>query len=352
MRSLIENYRNQTAGHCGSGAMRNLLYHYCKLDLPEGVVFGLGSGLDAAFFNVDHVDPPFMLFGRSGSMETDLTQALDIDYRETLQADDTLAWQEVRDEVAAGNPTMLAGDIYYLDYRKFKVHFPGHRYVLLGYDDERDEAYVADRTDEATQTCSTEAVRLSRNAPIPGMSSQNRWGKFHDSRVGNSLPEACGKALRITVERMLGIDTSQRAAMAEIQKGQSQFLEIGLAGLTHLNKEMGHWAERGDASSHARYVDNAIVKFGTGGGFFRDLFAEFMRWSKEQRPDLVGSTTVMLAEQSAVLWNDLAPTMATLADTPNDQPLWRQAQEQVLDIHETEYALFGHLADTVLRTSK
>ncbi len=37
MNAMIENFRIVPAGHCGSGSMRNLLFHYCKLDLPEGV---------------------------------------------------------------------------------------------------------------------------------------------------------------------------------------------------------------------------------------------------------------------------------------------------------------------------
>ena len=39
MRVLIENYRNKTAGHCGSGAMRNLLYHYCGLETKKEIEF-------------------------------------------------------------------------------------------------------------------------------------------------------------------------------------------------------------------------------------------------------------------------------------------------------------------------
>jgi hypothetical protein len=37
-----------------------------------------------------------------------------------------------------------------------------------------------------------------------------------------------------------------------------------------------------------------------------------------------------------------------VADASNNA-LWGRAREQVLDIYETEYSLFGHLADTVLR---
>lgn len=348
MRVLIDNYRNETAGHCGSGAMRNLIFHYCGLDLPEGVVFGLGAGLDCVFFTMDGVEPPFMLFGRGASMEVDLAETLGLDYAETVQPDDQLAWQEVRDEIVAGRPTMLSGDIFYLDYRNFKVHFPAHRFVLLGFDDELGEVYVADRTDVETQTCSAKALRLSRNPP-GGMSTFNGWGKFHSPDVRHSLPDACGIALRKTVERMQGSDLSQYEAMTAFSGGRAGTVATGLKGIRTFADRLPLWSERQDAREHVKYVDDAIIKFGTGGGFFRDHFAIFMQWASAQRPDLVGSTTVNLAQQAAKGWNELSPTMQALLAKPADNELWQQAQEQVLDIHETEYSLFGHLADTVLR---
>jgi hypothetical protein len=330
--------------------MRNLIQHYCGLDLPEAVVFGLGSGLDSVFFTMQGVQPPFMLFGRGASMEVDLATSLGIDYREQVQPDDDRAWQEVREEVSNGRPTMLSGDIYYLDYREFKIHFPAHRFVLLGFDEERAEVYVADRTDEDTQTCSMQALRLSRNPPN-GLSTCNAWGRFDSGEVRNSLPEACGIALRRTVERMLGIDTSQQQPMAAIRGGNEGVLATGLKGLNALHEHISLWQQREDAAGYAEYVDNAIVKFGTGGGFFRDHFAVFMQWASEQRPDLVGPTTVDLAAQAAASWNGLSPTMRALVADSSDEVLWRRASEQLLDIYETEYSLFGHLGDTVLRAA-
>ncbi|WOJ97046.1 BtrH N-terminal domain-containing protein [Congregibacter brevis] len=348
MRALIENYRNLTAGHCGSGSMRNLIFHYTGLELDEGVIFGLGSGLDAVYFDYPHADPPYMCFGRGSSFETDVTDALGIDYRETPNPDNDQAWEDVRQEVIAGRPTMLSGDIYYLDYRKFKVHFPGHRFVLLGFDDEKDEVYVADRTEEETQTCSTEGVRLSRNPP-GGMSTFNTWGKFHSTQVRHSLPDACGIALRKTVGRMLNFDTSQRDLMGNLRGDSDGELSVGLQGLRTLAKQLPRWAELEDPVLHAQYLDNAIVKFGTGGGFFRDHYAAFMRWAAIQRPDLVGATTVALAESAAREWNALSPIMQSIVATPKDDLLWQQAQEKLEDIYEQEYSLFGHLADTVLK---
>lgn len=348
MRVLIENYRNLTAGHCGSGSMRNLIFHYTGLDLDEGVVFGLGAGLDAVYFDYPDVDPPYMCFGRGSSFETDLTEALGIDYRETSNPDNDQAWEEVRQEVIAGRPTMLSGDIYYLDYRKFKVHFPGHRFVLLGFDDDRDEVYVADRTEEETQTCSTEGVRLSRNAPV-GMSSHNTWGKFHSQHVRHSMPDACGIALRSTVMRMLNFDSSQRDLMAKLRGNADGELAVGLQGLRTLANQLPRWAALDDPTAHAQYLDNAIIKFGTGGGFFRDHYATFMRWAAVQRPDLVGPTTVALAEGAARGWNGLSPIMQDIVAAPKDAAHWQRATAQLEDIYEQEYSLFGHLADTVLK---
>ncbi|MFK8051171.1 MAG: BtrH N-terminal domain-containing protein [Halioglobus sp.] len=349
MKVLIENYRNLTAGHCGSGAMRNLIYHYCGLELDEGVVFGLGAGLDTVFFTYEAQSPPFMLFGRGSSMEADLAHTLGMDYSEHIQLDDDLAWEEVRQEVVEGRPTMLSGDILYLDYREYKVHFPAHRFVLLGFDEDKQEVYIADRTREQTEVCSMGALRTSRN-PTEAISTYNAWGKFSSGEVRHSLPEACGIALRKTVERMQGMDMSQRDLMSSFSGGNDTLLEVGLKGLQTFSDQLQIWPDLKDAGEHAQYVDNAIVKYGTGGGFFRDHFASFMHWASHQRPDLVTSSTVLLAQEAADRWNQLSPTMRQLAASPSDSQGWKSAQSQVEDIYEAEYSLFGHLADKVLRT--
>jgi len=346
MQAMIENFRIVPAGHCGSGAMRNLIYHYCDLDLEEGVVFGLGAGLDAVFFTYENADPPYMFFGRGMTMEADLARTLGLDYEEKIQPDNELAWQEVRDEVLAGRPTMLSGDIIYLDYRDFKVHFPAHRFILLGFDEDAGEVYIADRINDHPETCSMAALARSRN-PDGAISTYNQWGKFSSGKVANKLPDACGIALRMTVERMLGIDLSQRDLMAAAA-GEGGICTAGLDGIRTLTQQLDGWQGRENTANYAQYLDNAIIKFGTGGGFFRNHFAVFMEWSRQQRPDLVSADSVELAMQSAQQWNALSPTMQSLVAKPADTTLWAQAREQLDDIFHTEYTLFGQLGDTVL----
>lgn len=348
MQAMIEDFRIVPAGHCGSGSMRNLLHYYCDLDLEEGVVFGLGAGIDSVFFTYEKAEPPFMLFGRGSTMESDLAQTLGLDYEEQMQPDDDLAWQEVREEVLAGRPTMLSGDIFYLDYREYKVNFPAHRFVLLGFDEEKEEVYIADRINDHPETCSMGALRRSRN-PTEAISTYNQWGKFSSGRVRHSMADACGIALGLTVQRMIGMDNSQRDLMAALSGGDS-LCEAGLKGLATFQQQLKLWPELHNAAAHAQYVDNAIVKFGTGGGFFRDLYAAFIRFAREHRPDLVSADSAVLAQQTADQWNALSPTMQALVNSPDDRALWQRANEQVDDIYHSEYTLFGQLSDTVLRT--
>ena len=345
--AMIDNFRIEPAGHCGSGAMRNLLRHYCELDLPEGVVFGLGAGLDSVYMRFGGAEPPYMLFGRGSTMEADIARTLGVDYTEQIQLDNDLAWEEVKAEIEAGRPTMLSGDIYYLDYREFKLHFPAHRFILLGFDEDRQEVYIADRINDFPETCSIEAVRNSRNPDNP-MTTHNLWGKFHSGEVRHSLPDACGIALNITIARMLGCDSSQLELMRVFSSG-SDTCATGLEGLALFREEAQAWPSLENPAPYITYFDNAIVKFGTGGGFFRNHFAAFLHWSIQQRPDLVDENLARLGDTVAAQWNALSPVLQQLAGNTGDDGLWQAMFERLDAVYDNEKRLFEDLADRAAR---
>jgi len=337
---MIDDFRIVTAGHCGSGSMRNLIYHYCGLDLPEGVVFGLGAGLDAVYFEYPDARPPFMAFGRGYTMEADIAHTLGIDYTEQVQLDDELAWEEAKAEIRAGRPTMLSGDIFYLDYREYTVHFPAHRFVLLGFDEGRGEVYIADRINDYPETCTLEALKQSRNPPV-GISTYNLWGKFHSGEVRHSFAEAAARALLMTVARMQGHDNSQRDLMAAAA-GDGR-CEAGLAGLAALCDALDSWHGCDDAAERLDYLDNAIVKFGTGGGFFRNHFAVFLAWTREQDSALVAADDVALGEHIAERWNALSPKLRDLAAAPGNEAGWQDVSERMRAILRDETMLMEQL---------
>lgn len=75
-------FPHRRAGHCGSGALRDLL-EYHRLDdgrgpLSEGAVFGLAGGLGFLFLELPAMSPPVYLVGRTADLERDVSDHLGI----------------------------------------------------------------------------------------------------------------------------------------------------------------------------------------------------------------------------------------------------------------------------------
>jgi len=342
MKTIIENYRNIPGQHCGSTAMRNLFYHYCDLELSEEVTFGLGSGIESIFIKSDTLDPAVSIFGRSITMEADAAQSLGIDYREQPEMDNQKAWMDVRNEVLNGFPTMLTGDIFFLDHRNYKVRFPAHRFVLLGLDDQNESAFIADRVDPEPQICSYKAIAKSRN-PDTGITTFNLWGKFFDTKVSNSLKEAAIQALKKNVDRMIGKDTSQMELLgATIDK--NTVVATGIDGLKKFTDDLPGWLEREDGGKLAVYNAQCIEKFGTGGGNFRKMYATFLNWANHLLPDMVSKSVISLAEKSAESWTMLSDLLLTASEEPGSKDVWKQASKKMAEITDLETELFEKLS--------
>ena len=320
--------------------MRGLLEHYCDLQLPENVVFGLGAGLDCGYLALPGMDPAAVVFGRTLSMEANLATTLGVDYEERPEPDDARAWQEVREEVLAGRPTMLSGDIFYLDYRDYKVHVPGHRFVLLGFDDETEKVRIADRINAEPEVCSYGALFASRNPP-EGLSTRNLWGRFRGNTVKNDLHTASRLALAICSQRMLGEATD---AMETLEGASVEAASFGIAGIRRFAEELPRWGAGDDAQARASYNGSVIEKFGNGGGNFRRLYAGYLEWARELDPETVPADVPPLAWKSAEQWTAVAQLLWSASDGSDT---WQQASELVAEIAELEQELFQRIASAL-----
>lgn len=338
---MIEGYEIFPGEHCGSAAMRGLLKHYCGLELPEPAVFGLSAGLECACFESDAMDPPVAVFGRNGTLETDLGRILGIDYREQPDSDDAHAWQVVREEVLAGRPTMLSGDVLYLDYREYKVHFPAHRFVLLGFDDAIEKAFIADRIRPVPEACSYGALMKSRNPP-EGLSTHNLWGRFHGTEVGRSLRDAARLAIAECAQRMLGRAGGGEDAFASFDSAK---VALGVAGIRRFAEVLPAWGEREDATWVASFNARCIEKFGNGGGNFRRLYAGFLEWARALDPKLVPADAAALAHHAADGWTAISERLAEASAEGATHAPWQQAAALARELATTEQALFERLAE-------
>ena len=345
-RCLIENYRNIPGEHCGSTAMRNLLFYYRGVELSEEEVFGLGAGADCVLIESESVVPGVLLFGRGATLERDVAEALGVDYREQVEFDDEKAWRVVRDEVQAGRPTMLSGDVLYLDYRDFKVHFPGHRFVLVGFDDEREVALVADRLDVEIQECSYAALARSRN-PKDFISTYNTWGRFGESASHRDLRDAFALALARNAARMLDRDRDSAPGFGALHEAKPASVHTGIEALEALVEVVAGLGDRPNAREIARYAAACIESFGTGGGNFRKLYAGFLCKAREYVPGLVSRQACEQARRSAESWTVLSEHLRAFSKTGVPSTL-TEASSTVTRIRDLESDLFDKLASATV----
>lgn len=348
MKTMIENYEIFPGDHCGSVAMRGLLNHYCGLRIPEAAVFGLGSGAASVYLKGPELNPVAMIFGRTMSMEQDLASNLDIDYRERPEEDDGVAWEVVREEVLAGRPTMLSGDILYLDYREFKVNFPGHRFVLLGFDDETKKVSIADRIRAEPEICSYGALFTSRNPP-KGMSTHNLWGRFHDTSVGRGLVEATERAIALCAKSMLDEAEQTDPGSESPPPVASEGVEalIGIRAVRALADDVVDWSSREDAGWIAGYNASCIEKFGNGGGNFRRLYSRFLSWAHDLDSRLVPEAAPALALEAADRWTEVSNSLFAASRDESNMQHWNDAAAHARQVAEIEERLFRSLADAV-----
>jgi hypothetical protein len=207
-RAVIESYPHRRAGHCGSGAFRDLLeFHglsYLEEPLSEGFAFGLSGGLGFHYFELPELEPPIYLVGRTADLERGLCAHLGIELDLRRTDDATEGWRWLREELARGRPTMVWADIKHLDYLNVRMHNTMHDVVVVGYDEAEGVAHIADNDRDEIQRCSLESLARARNSDaFPGPNRHATWVMDFPP----SLPpprEAIGAALGSAVANMRG----------------------------------------------------------------------------------------------------------------------------------------------------
>ena len=274
-------------------------------------------------------------------MESDVGRALAIDYRERPEADDEAAWQIVREEVLAGRPTMLSGDILYLDYREYKVHFPAHRFVLLGFDDASEKAFIADRIRPSPRRARTAALMPSRNPP-EGLSTHNLWGTLPRHRGVGRLPEATRFAIQrvrhahARFERASGTAAARRAAPRAMARAASR-----ASGARRAAPALGRARRRALAGQLQRPLHREVRQRR------RQLPAAlrgFLEWAQGLGAGLVPENAGSLARRAADAWTGLSGVLELASGEGASAEVWSRAADEASRIAELESELFASLA--------
>jgi hypothetical protein len=313
------DFPHRRAGHCGSGALRDLLeFHglsWGPEPLPEGLVFGLGAGLGFAYVELPDFDPPLYLVGRTGGLERDVCANLDIDLDLRQTDDPDEGWALLKAQLDAGRPTMVWADIRELDYLRVRLQMTMHDIVITGYDQAEGVAFVADNDRDEIQRCSLQALARARHSD--GFPRPNRHGTWVMD-FPRRLPEP-----RETVRRaVVGAVANMRAGGEALGAGADS---TGLAGVGSFARAYERWPERfGQRLEGAlRALTAYVVKAGTGGALFRSLHAGFLHDAGELLDDAELDAAGERYDALAAAWAALAaaaaddePVRAHLAGRP------------------------------------
>jgi hypothetical protein len=294
------------AGHCGSGALRDLLELH-RLDygagpLTEGAVFGLAGGLGFLYLEMPGIAPPLYLVGRTGDLERDIADHLGLGLEVRDTDDPELGWRWVRDEIDAGRPPMVWADIGHLEYLRVRMHNTRHDIVVAGYDEPAGIAWIADNDRDALQPCSLESLARARSSDaFPGPNRHTTFIYRWPERL--RPPE---QAVRDAVQR--SVDGMRiRGEAAGGFPGS-----FGLDGVDDFAAAYPDWPARfgDDLPDVLRGLRVFIVKAGTGGAMFRSLQATFLHDMADLLDDatlrVIGATYDRLAEA----WRGLAACAA------------------------------------------
>lgn len=295
-------FPHRFAGHCGSGALRDLLeFHgldFGSGSLTEGMAFGLAGGLGFLSMELPGMTPPVYLVGRTADMERDFAEHLGIglEVRETDDPDE--GWRWVREEIDAGRPPMVWADIAHLEYLRVRMTNTRHDIVIVDYDDDEQIAWIADNDREALQRCSLASLAAARHSEgFPGPNRHTTFVYDWPDRLGDPR-DAASAAIGRAVGNML----DGGAALAGLQGA------TGLAGVERFAQAYPTWPSTfADALPAAlKGLSVFIVKAGTGGAMFRSLHARFLH----DMADLLASRPLL---DAARIYDELADTWVALA---------------------------------------
>lgn len=180
MKVLVEDYPHRRGEHCASTAIRNVL-DFHGVELSEPMILGLSSGLGFFYIRSDQWSPPRLFHGRTTSLEEDFCRNTGVSFSQRSTDDDPSAWRDLRAQIDSGRPALISTDTFYLGYHNTTSHFPGHRVVVVGYDEAAGLAYMADRKFDDYQVCSLDELRRSRNADDYPISCHNELIEFTGS---------------------------------------------------------------------------------------------------------------------------------------------------------------------------
>ena len=311
--------------------MRNLLA-FRGIPLSEPMCFGLGSGAGFLYLPDMPVSPGVAFHGRIMEMERELCGALAIPFPEREEKDGEAGWREAREAVRSGHPVLISTDLAHLDYFETKTHFSGHRIVLFGFDDGEGLALLSDSEREEPQAVSVSSLMASRSSTVPPYPMKNRWCVVRPDGPLRPLAEAIPPALGKNAREMLSPPPGAAS---------------GIPGIRRMAGEIRRWPDMTEEWPFAaRFGYQVIEKRGTGGGFFRRMYAGYLGEASVHCPALASAGLPGKMIDAADGWTEIAAALRGISES-RDAGAFSRVSDLLLRQADREEAFWGEAAAIV-----
>lgn len=340
--ATVMNYPHRRGGHCGSGAMRDLLeWAGLGWDGPpgEGLVFALSGSLDLSYVRDATLMPPVYLVGRGSDLETDLPERLGASVSVLASDDPTEGWNWVRDAVDAGRPALVWADIAELPYLRVRLQMSRHDIVVIGYDDEQELVHVVDNDRDEVQLVSYAALaraRSSQGFPVPTRHT------YYDIDWPDRLPELSSAAAQAFAQAAASMTSADGPSIVS-GRDSTAVGATGLAAVDLFAADIASWPEvfPDDVLDLILHGLSAFVeKAGTGGGLFRRLLSSGAADIARMTGDTRAGDVAVAAHDCAEGWS-LVASLAREAGPARDR--WQQAADAAGELPRLERDLVAAL---------
>ncbi|MCF7550763.1 BtrH N-terminal domain-containing protein [Pseudonocardia sp. WMMC193] len=343
--ALVSGYPHRMAGHCGSGALRDLLewagLTYGQAPLGEGFAFGVGGVIGFSYLRAPGLGTPFYLVGRGSALTEQFSARLGVGCERHATDDPVEGWEGVRAELDEGRPVLCWAEMAELPYLRVSMRMTRHDIVLTGHDDRADTVTVVDNDRADPQTVSRADLARARSAQGFPAPTRHTWYRL---RFPERLPD-----VRVVAASACA-DAARELASPSALPGMPGGAATGIAGVERFVGDLDRWSGDFDEAGLDRALFTLWVfveKAGTGGGLFRRLQAEFLADLAELLPEPAVAEARDAWALLARAWTDLAdhakakgPVAARLGEV-------RRHAQALPDLEARAAASLGAVADAL-----
>jgi len=310
---VIKDFKHFGGKHCITTSLKNL-FDYHGLHLSEEMLFGLSGGAAFIYWYMKFMPVPFV-GGRMGKGDDILVETVrriggDAEFFQT--ASSKKGYQELKDQLKQGEPTLAFVDMPYLSYLSMPedAHFGGHSIVVYGIDEEKNLVYISDRGKNGV-TATIEELEKARNSKFQPFPPKNKLFKIKYPKKINQ--QKLEKGIKDSIKNSCNIML------------RPPITNFGLKGMQKWADLVLKWPKQFKGINLFLCLFNVFIFIeigGTGGSSFRNMYAKFLEESADilKKPQL--KEVAKLFKKSAEVWSEIA-----IAALPNYWPSLKKVRE-------------------------